>query len=550
MEHLNDLVATCEAAARSTSLTASNTTSSTSITTQLQRLGDPSGRQDATYWDDWFQIVCRDNDHKPFEWYCDCQQVARVLKFYLLVEDGDGAERQAASGVSKSQRRNKKKRMIHPGSGTSLLPLALQADFPDYEHVVVDVSEVAIQEMKEIHSKQAVAAVSQKIEYCLANLLLDNADDADASSLNFEADSFQCWIDKGFVDAVFSKTSTKINGDDSNSRSDQQQANVLFQHACRILNSDNGSMSCHAGIDNNDINSCISDDDDGDVAGFALIVSLAEDHSLHLILDNWLKNTATATHHQDEPSVNLQHHWASSLDIWELVPVSGNMRPFGFVLTKANTATALLESKDDDDNVTVIVRWHGLDDSVQEIYNAPRGLELNAHDETMIKTVIQSRLSQSRKVLMDDVLHARNDELLDERLVMATLEVKPLDADVDLVALAKLIQTFQFQVETSSSSSPHRYLQPQWRPVEVQQEEASSTNNDNNLLLHEIIPIGYGLSKLVLTCILPSDDVDELVTLIEETFGNDHVQSVDVDWSRTIPVMSNVYTLQIPSASK
>jgi translation elongation factor EF-1beta len=536
---------------RATSTNASADIMDTSITNQLQRLGDPSGRQDATYWDDWFQIVCRDNDHKPFEWYCDCEQVARVLKFHLLgASEGQG---QGTAGIkqddSKStvQTRKSKKRMIHPGSGTSLLPLALQADFPDYEHVVVDVSEIAIQEMKEIHSKQASnTAVLSHVEYRITNLLVEDDND---SHVGFEENSFQCWIDKGFVDAVFSKTSTKKDNDNG---SDRQQASRLFQNACRILQSASGSS-----IDDNDKGS----DWDESVAGFALIISLAEDHSFHLVLDNWLQKIKRSTRHDDgDQDVSVNRYWTPCLDIWELVPVSGNMRPFGFVLTKANTnhqratiAHSLEKEEDEDENVTVIVRWHGLDDVVQEIYN---NVASNDKHDDKLRTVILEHLSQSRKFLMDNVC-AKKDEV-DERLVMVTLEVKPLDADVDLVALAQLIQTCQFQVQTSSSSpsSSHRYLQPQWRPVSLHQESSSSNNDNcggNDLLLYEIVPIGFGLSKLVVTCVLPSDDVDELVTLIEETFGNDHVQSVDVDWSRTIPVMSNavcISKLQSPSISQ
>jgi translation elongation factor EF-1beta len=526
-QHENDDAVYCTARS-------SSTDTDDDITSQLQRLGDPSGRQDATYWDEWFQIVCcrRDNNHKPFEWYCDCQQVARVLSFHLL--GGQGGGQGDAAGNNKDNNNNKmqgrnKKKMIHPGSGTSLLALALQADFPDYEHVVVDISEIAIQEMKEFHSKQAAAAADANVEYRTANLLLDD-------NLDFETDSFQCWIDKGFIDAVFSK---KTNSDDH--KIDQQQASRLFQQACRILNDD-----ANVG-------------DDGSVAGFALIVSLAEDHSFRLILDNWFENIQkkSISNTPDESSESSSssvvnnnkyscYFWAPCLDIWELVPVSGNMRPFGFVLTKGKPI------KDDEENVTIAVRWHGLDDIVQEIYSTPLKLnnddDKNKHDE--IRTMIHARLSQSRQALMEESAcdKNKNESVKDERLVMATLEVKPLDADVDLVALAKRIQASRFEVETTSSSS-HRYIQPQWRPV-LHQESSSSLSSNNDLLLYEIVPIGFGLSKLVLACVLPSDDVDELVTLIEEMYGNDRVQSVDVDWSRTIPVMSNVLSkLQIPSMS-
>ena len=54
---------------------------------------------------------------------------------------------------------------------------------------------------------------------------------------------------------------------------------------------------------------------------------------------------------------------------------------------------------------------------------------------------------------------------------------------------------------------------------------------------HEIVPIGFGISKLVVTCVINSDDVERLAEMIAET-EEDEVQSVDIAICR--PVASDL----------
>jgi translation elongation factor EF-1beta len=400
-----------------------------SIEKQLSSLGDPSGRQDAAYWDQWFEVVC-EKDHKTFEWYCGVDEVVRVLSYHLNSGSTQSGERSAS-------------RIIHPGSGTSLVPLKLRDVFSSVQ-VVVDVSPVAVVEMKRVHEEQFPAkdASSDPIQYLVTDIL--------NPPLPFEAESFECWVDKGFVDAVFSEKSETSNRD---------QSKKLFEEANRLLKS---------------------------ARGVALIVSLAEDHSLQLLVDNAFTGS-----------------WQPDIHVWELEPVSGDMRPFGFVFTKADIVEERPERR---------LVWHSLDGEIDETSTT---LEL-------LLDLIRGRVVASRKAFS---LSQKSKEKSKIRKVMVRLELKPFDAETDLKLLGKAVRASTWQ---TIDDGLQRTLCPLWQPFE----------GDENVM-ESIVPIGYGISKLILQCIIPSDDVDHLVSAIEDWEGDgelEGVQSVDVDWGNTMPV--------------
>jgi translation elongation factor EF-1beta len=401
-----------------------------SIEKELSSLGDPSGRQDSAYWDQWFEVVC-EKDHRPFEWYCGVEEVVRVLSYHLNSGSTQSGEKVAS-------------RMIHPGSGTSLVPLKLRDVFSS-EQVVVDVSPVAVEEMKRVHEQQFPAkdADSNPIQYLVTDIL--------NSHLPFEADSFECWVDKGFVDAVFSEKSETSN---------RAQSKKLFEEANRLLKA---------------------------ATGVALIVSLAEDHSLQLLLDNAFTGS-----------------WQPDIHVWELDPVSGDMRPFGFVFTKADIVEERPERR---------LVWHSLDGEIDE---ASTTLEL-------LLDLIRGRVAGSRKAFSLSQKSKEKSNAI--RKVMVTLELKPFDAETDLKLLGKAVRASTWQTTDDESQ---RALCPLWQPFE-----------GDESVMESIVPIGYGISKLILQCIIPSDDVDHLVSAIEDWEGDgelEGVQSVDVDWANTIPI--------------
>jgi translation elongation factor EF-1beta/ubiquinone/menaquinone biosynthesis C-methylase UbiE len=406
-----------------------------SVAKELQLLGDPSGRHDSEYWDQWFDAVCRRQDHRSFEWYCSAGEVLRVVTNHLVF----------------STIADETHSMIHPGSGTSLVPVKLRDSFPDSRQVVVDISSVALRQVRDQHASSC--DVTNPIEYVVADLL-HSSSGGDDNQIAFQSSTFDCWIDKGFVDAVFSKD--KAEGS-------RVQSNSLFHEACRILK---------PGV------------------GFALIISLAEDHSLRIIVENWLSSDGG---------------WQPTLHIWELDPISGELPPFAFVLSKVDDADYVKSEK------RLRLMGHQLNTGdIQE--------QSLCHDTAC--SVIQEYIASSRQRF--SAARPKEDSHTTVRKVLATLEVKPCDAEVDLVALGHRIRSEVWAVDNGGE---RRNVRPMWQPF----------SDGDSSELYSIVPIGFGISKLLLKCVLPSDDLDDLAALIAE-WDEGLVQSVDIDWQNTIPV--------------
>jgi translation elongation factor EF-1beta len=389
---------------------------------RLKALGDPSGKQTSDYWDEWFKIVCGDN-HRHFEWYCEVEEVVRMLKFHM-------------EGKSKSQDGGG---IIHPGSGNSLVPVRLRDDFGfQNPQVVVDISSFAIEEMKRYHDLNAVNEETGT-RYLLGNVL--------EPPLSLEDSSFDAWIDKGLIDALFHDSL-----ENSSSQSER-----LFTEAYRLLNPDGGIL---------------------------MIITMAEEHSLQLILKSfWLQISSSA----------------ASLHIWELEPTSGNMLPFGFVLQRTQVVQ--------DEAITL--RWHSLRENQSEEFFIPHRTFQSLYESVLIHCDQSRRLFKPRSVCSSD-------------RTMATIDIKPVDADVDLEVLKQEIMRYQW--EATSHDNEARPLNVIWLEQKCR-----------------IVPIGFGVSKLVLVCIVDSVDLDNLIDQISEynnnPFFHDSIQSVDVDWDCTCKVV-------------
>eukprot|EP00545_Synedropsis_sp_CCMP1620_P009409 CAMPEP_0119017060 /NCGR_PEP_ID=MMETSP1176-20130426/15195_1 /TAXON_ID=265551 /ORGANISM="Synedropsis recta cf, Strain CCMP1620" /LENGTH=400 /DNA_ID=CAMNT_0006970659 /DNA_START=6 /DNA_END=1204 /DNA_ORIENTATION=- len=392
---------------------------------RLKELGDPSGKQTSEFWNEWFHVVCGE-DHRSFEWYCGVDEVVRVLQGSV-----------PSSSDNNKLEDNCDPRMIHPGSGNSLVPVRLRDDFGfRHRHTVVDISNVALEEMKTIHDqKSSSKEESSTVEYLLGNVL--------EPPLPLEDSSFDVWIDKGLVDALFKDASEPCC----------TQSRALFSEAYRLLRNDNGIL---------------------------VVITMAEKHSIQLVLDSYWIELGSKS---------------ASLDIWELEPVSGQMRPFAFVLNRKTT-----EEKDS------MFRWHKSDGEVVE--------EVDIPEQTLVALLeqVSSRCNDSRARFRQGMKQQIQDRSL------ATLEIKPWGADTNMEKLKELIVSTKWAA--ASSDGQERSINPHWH-------------------LHEskIVPIGYGVSKLVLQCIVNTDDLDHLVEAICEWDGaaviEDGVQSVDVDWNQT-----------------
>jgi translation elongation factor EF-1beta len=390
-----------------------------SVQKRLQTLGDPSGRQDSRYWDEWFEIVCRDK-HTPFEWYCDSSEVIRVLSYYL----------------SSSSTSSPKKKMVHAGSGTSLLPIQLWEQLL-YPQVVVDISDIALKEMEEIHIKNAHAT---GVEYLQADVV--------KNSLPFDDGECSAWIDKAFIDAVFSEVNELAT----------EQCRSMFQEAFRVL--------------------CKED-------AVFVVISLSETHSLELIMKGYFVGG-----------------WKHEFHVWDLKPISGKLRPFAFVF---------VTSAKDDDILEDIIRyslvWHKEDGSLETTI---------CDGSDVLRAVVTQKVDQSREKFKKSVI-------LEERKMLVTLEVKPYEAEANLEKLAELLQNFAWLSEDNAEP----LTKPVWQAFE-------------NGSYYEIMPIAFGICKLRMKCIYPTDEVENLVAAIESWEGSedyeDGIQSVDVDWANTFAI--------------
>ena len=107
--------------------------------------------------------------------------------------------------------------------------------------------------------------------------------------------------------------------------------------------------------------------------------------------------------------------------------------------------------------------------------------------------------------------------------LLATIDIKTYDAETDLITMGRTIQNVPWNINGNGRS-----IQVQWQPF---------TNTDGEEEWLNIVPIGFGISKLQMRCVIDNDDLDELVLLIAE-WDTDTVQSVDVDWTQTVPMCS------------
>jgi translation elongation factor EF-1beta len=131
----------------------------------------------------------------------------------------------------------------------------------------------------------------------------------------------------------------------------------------------------------------------------------------------------------------------------------------------------------------------------------------------------------------------KNKEASLKRMVLAKIEVKPSHDEVDLVTLTERITSNTWTLADKTFS-------PKWQQAKPLDPLESSTQ----LLYGKIVPIGYGICKIILDCVIDSEELDGLCDSIIELLGEDNedcVQSVDVDWKNVFPIGDAKDILQI-----
>ncbi len=478
----------------------------------MKQLGDPSGQQTSAYWNEWFSVVGAERQF--FEWYCDAKEVARVLEYHLpLFDDDDDHPHQqeeedhhATTPVHHHHGRHRQ--MIHPGAGNSMVPLEFMKTFPHHQQIVVDISPVALEMAQECLAQYQHRPKEESRDRTRDNttafldiqfLVGDVLHPPLHSSLT--ADSFDAWMDKGLMDALFANHKEHIiaaANAAAEEEENQRHCAMVFQEAHRLLHSNSGIM---------------------------FVVTLAEPHTLQLLLQNWCDQQH---HHDDDPTnTDSSRRWSPTLHIWELVPLSGAMRPFGVVLTKETSTSELFDS-------TKKLVWHGLNGVFSTTVHP-----LNGMCEATMLTTISTILEESRQRFREEILlrsQQQNHHDASPFRLLATLEVKPYDDQVDLMGVGQQI-----------TSRSYAQIGPvQWLTWENDDDEPSSTTTTpvvaatTRSYYSKLVPMAFGLSKLVLRCLVASsDELKEMVDDImdwHQANGGDCIQSIDIDWEATHPV--------------
>jgi len=439
--------------------------------TKLRSLGDPSGQQTSTYWDEWFNIVCTDN-HNAFEWYVSVEEVARISKLYLTHSDGE-------------------LRFIHPGSGNSLVPIHLRDEvFLSSHHVVLDISSVALHEMRSVHdsntSTRRLQTRPAAVEYKIGDVL--------QTPLPYPMSSFDAWIDKGLLDALFS--GEKERGECSVDRkySDEQKSQTIFHEAHRLLKDPNGNEK-----------------------GVMMIITMAEEHSLHLITSNWISG-----HHK----LNDRLLWNNILYIHELKPISGKMTPFAFVLQKRKEFGNHESSKTDND-ICYSIEFQTLEGRTYNVEitepTSSSSFETVVKDE--VQALLKERCATFRKQIRDNV----NKSVENAHMVLGTIDIKPSDDSVNLEQLSQQITGSTWGIDSLT-----------WHKKKVEDNnQLDDDEKENTMSFGDIVPIGFGINKLQMQCVVDSEKLEDLCEAICEYHSGGEaccVQSVDIVWDKTCPV--------------
>jgi len=294
--------------------------------------------------------------------------------------------------------------------------------------------------------------------------------------------------------------------------------------------------------------------------GIMLIFTMAEEHSLDLMLSNWL---ASSSSQQEQGSIcsNLKpSNWSRSLHIHEVTPTSGTMRPYCFVLQKDDIGGEPVvdgQKKGTDDwNIVFHPISHSNDlqnansNIVYIPFNGdpvpPSSLTLPSTPLSPATPSLSSVKSRIDKLLTESrdrfrVEMQQRDNTKNERRILGTIEIKPADDTVNLKKLYERITSPKASWGVDSL---------RWYNDGATQDSSNSSVADNkkDLCFGKIVPIGFGIHKLVLRCVINSDLLEDLCEAIMEREGgsscddegegdcDDIIQSIDVDWENSFTV--------------
>ena len=446
-----------------------------------------------------FQSICIPTG-RSFEWYTGPSEVERILQLHFRNNNSNNN----SSNNNNNNKNNYKnmnndnddetsfdqKRIIHPGSGNSLLPIYLRDKYSTLYQYVVDCSEVAIMEMKSRHDQlykdyqndnhpkqssiQLSTSKSCRIDYLVEDLLSND-------SLSNDVNQFHAWVDKGFIDALFSSF------DDESQKTSCRQ---LFEKANRILTSPSTSQN----------------------GGICVVVTLAQEHSLQLMLDSIDYINYDKKSNESTSSSSYYYYWKPIIHIHELEPLqkgASSLCPFAFVFEKSNTM--------DPKTTPFTVIFHCQNKKDEYIHCTMQ--DTNHCTCASLFHDIHKKLETIRMDFAKRQNENNTQKQEIKRLVLTTLEIKP-SCDFEMSSLDDLSNKI-----TMCPDYKKTFTSLTWR---------NST----------IVPIGFGISKLAMECLIDSEQVEDLCEFILDTEGEDVIQSIDINWDATVPVGDAMSCLQ------
>jgi len=549
----------------------------TTIRDQLIALGDPSGQQESSYWNQWFATVCYRNpcdeglnescntENPSFEWYCTVDTVSEILLQYITPPPPKRCSHPIQTHMEPLM-------FFHPGSGNSQLPFYLQESvYWNSRHVIVDVSDLAIKNMvRQLHryqqdpqqhqqqQQQQYHEKDKSFQFLVGNVLQPLT-----LVESIPANTFDAWIDKGLIDALFSGKDTHL---------DSTQCQRMMLEAHRILKATKTNTTCIAThedkveTEETHRGGLQGQIDNGGTTGggYVFIVTMAQTHSLILILQTWLQQHVYHDNNIDnnENDTLAQNHsvsWASSsspflwkphLHIHELQPSSGMQRPFLFVLQKDNTPRVQMDDDDNNDDknqctsinsITWTLTFHTT--LLHETKTIPCTNTNTCPTLDELISIIQPLLDISRQTFLQQQQEKEETNKKKKQKdpnqsnhVFTKLEIKLIHPIItNLKLIHDVITTYSWNIHSLS-----------WYPTCIVNHEHDDTNNDhhvrhnrsgmshtNNIVLDHatfnglqsmemlkygyIQDIGYGISKLILTCTITLDDLDILCESIQNT---------------------------------
>jgi translation elongation factor EF-1beta len=338
---------------------------------------------------------------------------------------------------------------------------------------IIDCSTVAIQQVQDkLSTTKREEQQPGRIELEVGDVL--------QPPLPYADNLFDVWVDKGLIDALF------CGGDDY--YQELKQCSSLLQEAHRVLKPN----------------------------GLCLVISLAQDHTLKLLLHalGYLEMTISEHHHYSS-SIG---QWSIPIEIHEIKPLSNasSLRPFALAFRRGSPwlESTLSRGRDttisiDDAKKPVIVLFdeHGMvQESLDEqnfCWEAVNNLVQSSQLRYLAKW---KQMSRDNNICNSSECYSNDNKI---NYILATLCIKPWDVETNLFDLKKRIK----------SNEEYLRFNLKWKSEEIK-------------------AIGFGISLLQITLIIPRENLEDLCECIA-TQEEDLVQSVDVDWQSTCRVFTN-----------